>query len=147
MTDVVAVMRSGGRGLLIAVMAGATMLLAGCITYTRTETLPPEQMGTIQGVVTFVGAPCAPNDPSRQTPPCSGPYQGYTVEVRNSAGDRVMGSAGTDHEGRYLINVPRGQYVIRTQNGLTPETFEEHRVTVNGGDTITLDLTVDTGIR
>ena len=105
----------------------------------------PAGFGTVQGVVWFIGAPCPPE--LANGPPCDGPYPNYDVRFLRADDESLADVHRTDQNGRYEAVLPAGRYLVRTQNGIAADTFEETSFTVIPGDTLTLQLTVDTGIR
>jgi hypothetical protein len=126
-------------GCLALIAAAAVACGGGDVTAT------PEGFGTVQGTVWFVGAPCPPE--LSQGPPCDGPYPDYQLRILRDSDESLAAFHVTDANGQYTAVLPAGRYLIRTRAGIAADTFEETRFTVIPGDTLTLQLTVDTGIR
>jgi len=118
-------------------------LVAACGGGATTPTA--QGMGIVQGTVWFVGAPCPPEVSGG--PPCDGPYPDYELRILRDSDESLAALHVTDENGQYTAVLPSGRYLIRTQAGIAADTFEETRFTVIPGDTLTLQLTVDTGIR
>jgi hypothetical protein len=104
----------------------------------------PAATGVVTGTVGFIGLPC---QPPGQGPPCNGLYPGYEVRVFNAALSRLVARDTTDAEGRYAIELPAGHYAFETPDGIRPEDVAVTPFTIAVGDTLTVDLVVDTGIR
>ena len=56
----------------------------------------------------------------------------------------VTRSATTDAGGAYRVSLPAGSYVVTTRAGIRPPPV---RVTVAAGQTVLLNLSIDSGIR
>ena len=69
----------------------------------------------------------------------------YEVVVYHRDGKKVAARTRTDENGMYSKELPAGSYVIITQNGI--QTRETVKVTVRAGETVALDLRIDTGVR
>lgn len=126
--------------LMLIALAG---LAAACSSGDSTPT--PERTGVVQGTVWFVGAPCPPR--ATPGPPCDGPYPNYELRILRVSDESVAAVHRTDENGRYMAVLPEGRYMVRTRAGVAADTYEETRFTVHPGETLTLQLTVDTGIR
>ena len=131
------------RFLLPLILGLVALAAVGCGGGDATAT--PTGYGVVEGVVWFVGAPCPPEVSSG--PPCDGPYPNYDVRILRAEDETLADIHRTDQFGRYEAVLPAGRYMIRTQNGIAADTFEETSFTVVPGDRLTLQLTVDTGIR
>ncbi|MFQ5940845.1 MAG: hypothetical protein ACE5KA_04010 [Nitrososphaerales archaeon] len=101
--------------------------------------------GLLKGAVRFTGTPCPSY--STQVPPCDGPYPNYAVFVHYADGETIVARTISDEEGNYMISLEPGRYIIYTQNGPLKDNVKVNEVTIFGGETIKLDLVVDTGIR
>ena len=103
-------------------------------------------IGFIRGTVTR--GPVYPG-PCRQDVPCYAPYADFNVKVHDWSGTFVIASAITDTHDIYQIAVPAGQYIMYTSyteiGGLT--SGAPIQVTVIPNEIITVNISVDTGIR
>jgi len=104
----------------------------------------PGDTGVVVGTVGFIGVPCLPPG---QVPPCDGPYPGYAVRVYDAGLRRMVAQDTTDAHGSYSIALAPGQYAFVTPDGIQPENVAVTPFTIVAGDTVTVDLVVDTGIR
>jgi carboxypeptidase family protein len=115
------------------------LVLAACPSKPIVE--HPAPPATVAGMVHFVGTPCAQPGPG-----CDGPMAGYKVEVRAKDGATVVATATTGADGRYSLTVAPGDYTIITKGGIPP-TDQRHDFTAPAGETATVDLQIDTGVR
>jgi hypothetical protein len=104
----------------------------------------PGNTGVVAGTVGFIGVPCLPPG---QVPPCDGAYPGYVLKVYNAAASLVVAQDTTDSAGHYTIRLASGHYAFVTPDGIQPENVAVTPFTIVAGDTVTVDLVVDTGIR
>jgi hypothetical protein len=104
-----------------------------------------EDMGVLEGIVHLVGVPCPPTSP--QSPPCDGPYPGYSVIVHDSRGENVVAQTRADDQGFYHLELEVGAYVIFTTQWLHEQFTEANDFTIVAGKITVLNLTIDYGIR
>lgn len=100
--------------------------------------------GTVTGLA--LAGPTCPVETAGQ--PCPDrPVAGATIRVENLGGDEVTVTM-TDSDGRYSFSLPPGSYrvVAQPHEGLmgAPEPVE---ITLGAGQSLTVDLSYDTGIR
>jgi hypothetical protein len=112
------------------------VLLAGC-GYMLPA--PAAAMGTVTGTVVI--APCRPVERVGD-PPCP-PRPG--IKVHFEQGSSASGTAITDAGGAYSIRLPAGGYEVWAEGGIARAPAVP--VTVQAGQTVTLNLNVDSGIR
>jgi hypothetical protein len=98
----------------------------------------------VVGTVGFIGVPCLPPG---QGPPCDGLYPGYALRVYDPTLRWIVAQDTTDAQGAYAIALAPGHYAFVTPDGVRPEDTAVTPFTVAAGDTVTVDLVVDTGIR
>ena len=119
------------------ILAGALALLAlaGC------GAIGPEP-GASTGAVTgtVVLAPCRPVERVGD-PPCP-PRPGVKVHFERGSAAAV---AVTNQNGVYSVRLVAGTYDVWAEGGIARP--QPVRVTVQPGDTLTVNLTVDSGIR
>jgi hypothetical protein len=106
---------------------------------------PGGDLGALEGTVHFVGVPCPPTHPSR--PPCDGPYPDYEVVVQDDRGEAVVARTRTDDEGFYRVDLPVGDYVVFTTQGVGELFIETNRFSIVDGQITILNLVIDTGVR
>jgi hypothetical protein len=112
----------------------ALFLLAGCGSV---PLVPAAAMGTVTGTVVI--APCRPVERAGD-PPCP-PRPGIKVHFEKGPS---MAIAITDAAGAYSIRLPAGDYTVWAEGGMARATVH---VSVQSGQTATLNLNVDSGIR
>jgi hypothetical protein len=100
---------------------------------------PPSQ-GTVTGTV--VVSPCRPVERAGD-PPCP-PQPGIAVHFQPTGGGSAL-SATTDSTGTYRVQLPAGDYQASAGGGIVPA--QPKAVTVVAGGTVTLNFSVDSGIR
>lgn len=108
------------------------VLLSACGSVT-----PPAAAGTVTGTVT--AAPCSPVVRLPTPTPCP-PSPNVTVDF---GGTRAV----SDASGVYRIELPPGTYAISVTSGARHVPATPGQVTVAAGQTVTLNLTFDSGIR
>jgi hypothetical protein len=144
--------RGGTAGRLAALVVVVVTVVAACSgaagAPSASPSAPPSPAGPPRGISGRVTAgPVCPVERVPPDPACAArPVVGAVILVRDATGGEV-GRATTDAEGRYVVYVEAGAYVVVPQpaNGLMG-TPSSQQVTVDGGLT-TVDLSYDTGIR
>lgn len=105
-------------------------------------------MGTIE--VTVVAGPVCPVEQNPPDPACEPrPVQGARILVQPGDGrDILVGEATTDADGHGIIRLPPGEYIVFGMDveGLMGRP-EPVAVSLESGETMSLDLVYDTGIR
>jgi hypothetical protein len=102
----------------------------------------------VAGVVTFSGLGCQPGQPDFNVPPCTGPYPNYKVEIYEASDEKhLKTTAMTDGRGNYSVELPKGEYVIFTQNGPKDDNLKRNAFSVSDKGTVNLNLNVSTGIQ
>ena len=113
----------------------AALLLAGCAAPG-----PPPAPGTVTGTVVI--SPCRPVERVGD-PPCP-PRAGVPVSFQPAAGGAPT-TVTTDAAGSYSVQLAPGAYDARPGGGIG--TQPARRITVASGQTVTIDFSVDSGIR
>lgn len=113
------------------------ILVSGCGSAGSSP--PPPAEGIVTGTVRL--SPCRPVERAGD-PPCP-PAPGVEVRFQPVSGG-APGSAVTDSAGIYSVRLTPGTYQTAVSRGLLRNSA---RVTVASGDRLSLDLTVDVGIR
>lgn len=108
----------------------------------------PSESGVITGHVTV--QPLSPVEEEGVPTPTPWPelYEGRVILIYGPDGEEVVKRAEIDSEGTYREELPPGTYVVDVERigpisspGL-PKTIE-----ITSGETVQLDVTIDTGIR
>ena len=123
------------RGWVIAF--AAVTALSGCASD------DPELVASVTGVVEL-GPTCPVETEDAPCPPA--PAAGVTVEIRQH-GEVTVTSTTTDADGRFDLAAPAGdvEVVASSSEGLPSEDIET--LTLDPGDDVEVELTLDTGIR
>jgi hypothetical protein len=122
------------------VLAAAVALLAVGACAASPVPMPAAAPGTVTGTVVI--APCRPVERVGD-PPCP-PRPGIKVHFERSAA--TVATALTDATGTYRVTLGPGAYDVWAEGGL-PGRGRTVPVTVVSGQTVTLNLDVDSGIR
>jgi carboxypeptidase family protein len=118
--------------------AAALALLCGCGS-PYAPVPPAPAAGTVTGTVII--APCRPVEMPGQ-PPCP-PRPGIRVHFDQNSTTRA--TAVTDAGGTYAASLAPGTYQVWAEGGIVRPAAVS--VTIVAGQTVTLNLTVDSGIR
>jgi hypothetical protein len=103
-------------------------------------------MGVLGGKVTV--GPICPVE--RAETPCSVPPEAYTsrqVVVYSSDGKTEIARQNFDETGNYTINLPPGNYIVKTWQPGALGAGVAHNITIRSGEITELNLDIDTGIR
>ena len=126
-------------------MLGLALLLAGCLPV---PTPNPGTNGAIE--IEAVAGPVCPVEQEPPDPDCEPrPVDGARIFVQPGDGRDILVAEGTtDARGRATIGIAAGEYIVLGGDveGLMGRP-EPVTVTVPGGQTVTVTLTYDTGIR
>jgi hypothetical protein len=105
--------------------------------------------GTLTGHVDI--GPLQPISRVGQPEPTPSPemYAAWQIVVLAENGKREIARAGINSKGNYQIQLPAGKYNVTAKpvNGAGVGGQQEHSVGINKGETIHLDISIDTGIR
>ncbi len=119
----------------------AAALLAGCLTRT------PQAPGVLEGTVTI--GPISPVEtPGVQPPvPCT-VYEARKVIVSDARGTKLIQQVDIDCQGHYRAEFAPGTYTIDINHaGIDRSPDVPAKIMVESGETVTLDIDIDTGIR
>lgn len=108
------------------------------------EVLLEAVLSDLEGTVWFIGTPCAPGLPC-QVPSGDGPDPNYEIIVYKADGVTIETQAYSDANGDYRVGLSPEDCIIYTPNG--PFGQQVNAVTIVNGETTTLNLVIDTGIR
>ncbi|MGW4161696.1 carboxypeptidase-like regulatory domain-containing protein [Streptomyces sp. NPDC004788] len=135
------------RAALLLVLAA---VLAGCGPTSTTHpgvSAGGTDPGTVWGQVTLwprVGGPVTANSPGPGRP-----LPGARVDFTRTGGGGGPEVATADGEGRYRIRLAAGAYTVRVENRVfnVSDPGATRQVTVRPGETVRLDLVLDSGLR
>ena len=102
--------------------------------------------GTVEGTVSFIGAPCNPNQGYNKVPPCDGPYPNYEVILYKEDRTTVAGKVTTDQEGKFRLILDAGTYYFLF-NGSLDSKKRELLIVVKENSITRQDITIDNGVR
>ncbi len=131
---------------LILMLLAAT--LAGCAGIDRIVNPNPQPPGVLQGTVSV--GPLTPVERVGVPTPTPSPqvYTSRGIDIFKSDGKTLVSSLNFNPDGTYRIELAPGTYVIKLQNfgmGFSKELPKEVRI--QNGQTTTLNIDIDTGIR
>ncbi len=125
--------------ILIAVLI-LSVLLAGCSSGAQ----PP---GILEGQVTI--GPLTPVQKPGPPPPVPPEvYQARKIMVYDNSGKKLIQKIDIDNNGRYRVEVLPGTYVVDINRiGIDHSKDLPKTVEIKSGQTVTLNIDIDTGIR
>lgn len=111
---------------------------------------PPEAMpAVLQGKVSI--GPLSPVEPAPGKAPATLPAELFTsrsMDIFQPDGKTLVKNISFNPDGTYKVELPPGTYVIDLKkSGLDQAEGLPKTITLNPGETQTLDITIDTGIR
>lgn len=126
------------HGVRFTVLIVVTELIVACGSQ-RPAAGPPASLVT----GTVAAGPVFPV--ARPGMPATRPVPGATVQALRD--NQVIATACTDETGRYQLRLQPGSYLIRAQSDRYLSRQTSKTVTLSGGQTLTVNLVLDTGIR
>lgn len=128
------------KRLLVITLATACLFLAGCAEGTS-------EFGQLEGKVTI--GPIVPVERPGETYeiPCE-VYEARKVLVYDQNHDKLVRQVDIDCNGHYSIELEPGEYVMDINRiGIDHSSEVPATVEIVPGETVTLDIDIDTGIR
>ena len=116
------------------------LLLAGCTTGTV-------ETGTLEGEVTI--GPVSPVERPGEKPPipCE-VYEARKIVVYDKNGNNLIKQVDINCEGQYRVDLETGVYTIDINRvGIDHSGDVPRKVEIEAGETVTLNIDIDTGIR
>ena len=128
--------------LIIAMIAGAVILL----TSNGISPVPESETGTLTGTVSI--GPLCPVEPCNISEDrIASAYAARTIIISDPKGS-VVALAVPDPRTGYMVTLKPGTYIVDIQRqGIGGSTQLPTTVTIRAGETIRLDISIDTGIR
>ncbi|MBI2288701.1 MAG: hypothetical protein HYU83_06995 [Chloroflexi bacterium] len=116
------------------------LLLAGCVSGTQ-------ETGTLQGRVTI--GPIFPVERPGENPPIPPEvYAARKVKVYDKSGFRLVQQVDLGPDGSYQVDLKPGVYTIDINRiGIDHSANVPKQVVIKPGETVKLDIDIDTGIR
>ncbi len=116
------------------------LLLAGCAG----ETL---ETGTLEGTVTI--GPIWPVVPPEGNPPIPPEvYEARKVMIYDKNGNKLIKQVDLDYGGHYRVELKVGVYTIDINRiGIDSSSEVPKKIEIRPGETVELDIDIDTGIR
>ena len=102
--------------------------------------------GTLVGDVS-AGPTCPVQSTDHPCPPK--PVANARVTIETPSGSAVVATATTDAQGHFSVSLPPGDYRVRIEpgNGGLPRQDQPTNVTIHAGETTSVKIELDTGIR
>ena len=108
---------------------------------------PAAPKGTLQGQVT-IGPICPVERPDQPCTPSPDAYAARKVLVFSSDGGTRVATVPLNETGYYRVDLDPGTYVVDINRvGIDRSPDVPRTITLAAGETITLDIDIDTGIR
>ena len=128
------------KTLTLLALAIVGLLLAGC-SGSNTGT------GTLEGRVTI--GPISPVERPGEKPPIPPEvYEARKVMVYDSSGNRLIREVDLGQDGYYSTTLKPGTYVVDINHtGIDSSPDVPREIEINPGETVELDIDIDTGIR
>lgn len=116
---------------------------------TATITVAPAsssfQAGKLHGHI-LAGPVCPVERLDNPCPPP--PVVGRAVYVKDQQSGNILYSLTTDANGYFFADLPQGNYLVEVaKQGISSNKSGPHQITIASGQTVNLEILVDTGIR
>jgi hypothetical protein len=139
------------KALMIVAIIISVILLAGfwLIIFVAHKVSTTVGEGTLSGKVTI--GPICPVE--RPDVPCPVPAEAYEarkilVYIQLKGGLALYSDVSIKTDGTYSVNLPEGAYVVEMKpNGIDRSPDVPADIVIKAGETTTLDISIDTGIR
>jgi hypothetical protein len=128
------------KGLLLLVVIITGLLLAGCSVKTA-------ETGTLEGTVTIGPIwPVARSGDERPIPPEV--YEARKVMVYDKNGSKLVKQVDLEYGGHYSVELEPGTYIVDINRiGIDSSSDVPVEIEIRSGETVKLDIDIDTGIR
>lgn len=105
------------------------------------------QMGLVHGKITI--GPTRPVERSGMPPPdMTRWYRGKIILIYSEDEKKLVATAPVDDSGNYRVSVAPGNYVLKMKlKGIQRAGNLPKEIVVNAGETVQIDVDIDTGIR
>ena len=126
---------------LLASMSVLSVVLTSCAD-------PTPELGVVTGQVTI--RPLSPVEEEAEAPPTPLPelYEGQVILIYGPDREEVVRRAEIDTEGSYRVEVPPGTYVVDIRRaGPVSAAGLPKTIQVTAGETVRVNVVIDTGIR
>lgn len=129
----------------LIILLSAALMVAGCRN-------SPEAPGTLRGTVSI--GPIWPVERPGENPPVPPQvFQGRKVIIYNKSQTQVLQTVNllqidATAEASYLVQLKPGSYTVDiNRNGMDSSSEVPARVEIRSGETVIIDINIDTGIR
>jgi len=131
-----------------ALLAACTPVEPAAPAEATDESAPSPETAVLEGLIVF--GPLQPvvkkDEPTPEIPPEA--YEGRMVLVYLAGGETLLTEAAVQPDGSYRIELEPGEYVIDfTLAGIERSESVPAEVSLEAGEVMELDISVDTGIR
>jgi hypothetical protein len=124
------------------------VLLLACGIFSPPEIIPPPPAGTLQGHVTI--GPLQPVERVGQPTPTPNPevFTSRSLNIFQADGKNLVTSIHFNPDGSYRVSLQPGTYVVDIPHtGIGFARPLPKTITIHSGETVQLDIDIDTGIR
>lgn len=125
-----------------------SVIFLACGIFSPPEIIPPAPAGTLQGHVTI--GPLQPVERIGQPTPTPDPevFTSRTLNIFQADGKTLITSLHFNPDGSYRVSLPPGTYVVDIpHSGIGFARPLPKTIILHSGETIQLDIDIDTGIR
>jgi hypothetical protein len=130
-----------------AILLVAAAALASSGGHTPSEPLSDLPRGTLSGSVT-IGPNCPVEQANTPCPTSPAAYDARKILVETADAGKVLFTVDIDSHGFFRIDLVPGTYTIDLKkNGIDRATGVPAKITITSGNAVTLDISIDTGIR
>ena len=124
------------------------LALLACSLFSPPEMIPAPAGGTLQGKVTI--GPLQPVERAGQPTPTPDPqvFTSRSLNIFKADGKTLVTNLHFNPDGTYRVSLPPGTYVVDIpHNGIGFARPLPKTITIHSGETVQLDIDIDTGIR
>jgi hypothetical protein len=135
--------RAAWTAIAVALLVGMVTAFVACSPAPGSVSAQPQ--GTLSGTV-VAGPTCPVERADQPCPPRPVPNRQVMIET---ASGTVVTRATTDQNGHFLVTLAPGTYEVRVPPGTSPFPIQRERqaVTIVAGQTVQIQIELDTGIR
>ena len=125
--------------ILIAILGIAAILVSACVMY--------QEVGYLEGTVT-IGPICPVERPGEVCKPSPEAFAARPVQVYEAGSMKFVKTVEVGADGAYRTTLAPGTYVVEiTRAGIDRTEDVPTTITLRSGETVVVDIALDTGIR
>jgi hypothetical protein len=125
--------------ILVATLGITAILISACVM--------DQEVGYLEGTVT-IGPICPVERPGEVCKPPPEAFAARPVQVYEAGSMKFVKTVGLDADGEYRTTLAPGTYVVEiTRAGIDRTEDVPKTITLRSGETVVVDIAIDTGIR